>query len=222
MARTKAQDEAQRVRTLKAIENSQNKQITQGAHIPPQNRRAAELAASQAKMAHAQDVLSAVAATFDVMPVKSNHELSERIRQYFAYCQEKEILPTVEGLALFIGYHRSTLFDWKTGRNHGFRDVLESGDTTSDLVKKAIEILACFDGTLAVDGTLNAIPYIYRSQNYYGLQNRQSISVEPPEAPLRPPLTPEEIARNLPELDYTENLPSAFDMEGGGADDAGR
>ena len=103
--------------------------------------------------------------------VKSDEELAERWNQYFKMCAQTGQVPTVEEMAMYTGYTYATVYDWETGRNHGF-----SGDT-SNLVKKAKEYLKMFDAKLVVSGKVNPIVYFFRAKNYYGMQDKQEFEI---------------------------------------------
>lgn len=172
---------------------------TNGGHVPPQNRREQQIMANEDKRNRMAEILRNTAETFLVTPVRSNHELIERIAEYYQFCAKRRMLPTVEGLSLYVGYSRHTLFDWRSGRNKGFSD-LEDGLTTADIVKRGLEVMASLDGSLAMEGIVSAVPYIYRSSNFFQMQQKQTFAMEEADTGLKPPMTPEEIAKNLPEI----------------------
>lgn len=61
-------------------------------------------------------------------PSKYTPDLLVKAREYLdnGYHQQGEVVPTQEGLALFLGIHRSTLHDWKTQEDkQPFSDILE-------------------------------------------------------------------------------------------------
>ena len=170
--------------------------------VPPQNQRDVQIMASEAKRDEAAHVLRSLANVFDVQPVRSNKELRKRIHEYFDYCTEQRVLPTVEGLALYCGYTRYTLHDWQTGKNKGFSDV-EADFTTSNIVKKAVQTLAAFDASLAMSGAVNNVSYIWRSKNFYDMYDSITIKAEPSDT-MRPAMTVEDIAKNLPDISDLE------------------
>lgn len=109
-----------------------------------------------------------------VMPkVQNDAELCERLGQYFKRCIEKEIIPTVEEMWLYTGYHRDWARDVYSGHNKGF------SPETATIIKKAREYLATFDGKAALTGEINPIVYFFRAKNYYGMVDKQEIEVAP-------------------------------------------
>ena len=137
-------------------------------------------------------------------PVQSNAELQERLDEYFQMAQRREIPPTVEEMALYCGYTTEALHGWRNGRRKGFDDEPEPGLTTAHLIKKAMDLMHNVDAVLTEAGKLNTVAYIFRSKNYYGMTDRQEITISPAENSTAP-LSAEEIARRLPDpdADYT-------------------
>ena len=60
-------------------------------------------------------------------PSKLTDALIEQAGRYATkdYRLQGEVIPTIEGLALFLNVSRSTLYNWK-GENQEFLDILES------------------------------------------------------------------------------------------------
>lgn len=142
-------------------------------------------------------VLGEVRKSWYVQPVRSNAELLERLDEYFEMAEGRDIPPTVEEMSLYCGVTSQSFNDWKNGRR-GFRDELESGLTTADICKKAFEIMHTVDAVLTEQGKLNTVAYIFRSKNYYGMRDQQEVVVEAKQR-LDKAMTPEEIAKNLPD-----------------------
>ena len=106
-------------------------------------------------------------------PVKTDDELAERLNFFFTVCAETQQLPTVEKMANCLGYHRSTLYDWESKKTGGL------GDYTSDIIKKAKQILASMDAELAAEGKIQPVVYMFRSKNFYGMSDSQELVVTP-------------------------------------------
>lgn len=105
--------------------------------------------------------------------VKSDEELIYRLDDYFKRCAETGQIPTVEEMAMSTGYTQSTVWDWENGRNKGF-----SG-STSEIIKKAKDILKTFDAKLVISGKLNFLAYCFRAKNYYGMVDKKEYVVTP-------------------------------------------
>ena len=209
MARTKKQDANQK--EIVWLDDSV-KPIPKG---PPQVRGRQQIINDPEAREYGSDVLCDLRKALRMPHVKSNQELLERIDRYFDIVQHRRVPPSVEEMALYCGYSVATLNDWKHGRNHGFSDQPEPGLTTSEIIKKAYDLIHSYHANMAQIGRENPLIYIFRSKCYHNMVEKQEISILPEDNGLRKPLTPEEIARNLPRLDYMDNLPPAFDAGGG-------
>lgn len=131
--------------------------------------------------------------------VKSDEELAERFDTYFRYCAENDVVPTVEEMASYTGYSQATVWDWENGRNKGF------SPQTSEIIKKAKDILKIFDAKMVLAGKIPFLAYCFRSKNYYGMKDQQEIVVAP-KNPLGDEMSTEEIAKRIAEdtNDYIE------------------
>lgn len=105
--------------------------------------------------------------------VKSDEELAERLNDYFMRCAETGQIPTVEEMCLSTGFSQSTCWDWENGRNKGF------SSETSQIIKKAKEMLKTFDAKLVISGKLNFLAYCFRAKNYYGMVDKQEMVLTP-------------------------------------------
>ena len=105
--------------------------------------------------------------------VKSDDELVERLHDYFTHCATTGQVPTVEEMAMSTGYSISTVWDWEVGRNKGF------SPETSDIIKKAKDVLKTFDAKLVISGKLNFLAYCFRAKNYYGMVDKAEYVVTP-------------------------------------------
>jgi hypothetical protein len=105
--------------------------------------------------------------------VKSDDELVERLHDYFVHCATNGQIPTVEEMAMSTGYSISTVWDWEVGRNKGF------SSETSDIIKKAKDVLKTFDAKLVISGKLNFLAYCFRAKNYYGMVDKAEYVLTP-------------------------------------------
>ena len=105
--------------------------------------------------------------------VKSDDELVERLHNYFNHCATNGQIPTVEEMAMSTGYSISTVWDWEVGRNKGF------SSETSDIIKKAKDVLKTFDAKLVISGKLNFLAYCFRAKNYYGMVDKAEYVLTP-------------------------------------------
>jgi len=136
--------------------------------------------------------------------INDDQQVEDRINYYFEYSAREGLKPTVEGLALAVGVSRSTLWDWETGRSRA-----EFGTSRSDIIKKAKDFIAFLMSDFALDGKIFPATWIFYAKNYFGMKDVQDIQITPNTA-LGDQLTPEEIAKRLPQdipvdVDYTED-----------------
>ena len=113
-----------------------------------------------------------VSRAFDAPP-KNDEELCERLDWFFQTCQETQQLPTVEKMCLALSMPRSTVFDWEAGNTRGL------GPDTSDIIKKAKNLIASMDAELAQEGKIQPVVYMFRAKNYYGMKDQQDVVVTP-------------------------------------------
>ena len=98
---------------------------------------------------------------------KTPQEMEDRITEYFSLCQQAQLNPTVEGLALAVNYDRRSLFEISKGTfNLPFMDI----------IKNAKDFIAGYDAILAASNKMNSAVYCFRSKNFYGM--RDTVQVE--------------------------------------------
>lgn len=199
MARTKKSETQQKEFSFYQDDMTKNK----GG--PPQVRGRREIINNPEARSMIGDVLGEFRKALRMPKVNSNAELMERIDQYFSMAQERQMPSTVEELALYCGYTPAAFWDWKVGRRKGFDDV-EAGFTTAEIIQKTMEVLHGTDVVMAASGKMNPVIYIWRGKNWYGEKDTQEIVIDQGNG-LRPALTPEEIAKNLPDH-------STFNLDG--------
>lgn len=100
---------------------------------------------------------------FDRPHAVTDDDVCDSFNWYFTeYLPKTGAFPTIEGLSLSCGVDRRTLEDWKNGH---------LSDTRSAIVQKAIGILAELDAQLVQNGKIPQVVYIFRSKNFYGMQD---------------------------------------------------
>lgn len=122
---------------------------------------------------------------------KDTSEMSLLIENYFEDCAELGLRPTIRGLASALGTTYNTMNDWENGS----RDAV-LGSSCSVIIKNAKQFIAQYDELMAVEGIDNPILYMFRAKNYYGMQDKQDISITP-RAGIQPELTMDEIRKKL-------------------------
>lgn len=114
--------------------------------------------------------LSKVMRWYGIGRVKAadDDEIERRTAEYFQFCVDHDERPTVESYCLCLGYARNTVFEWEG-----------KGDRRANIIKAAKEAMAALDAGMVLDGKLQAIPWIFRAKNYYGMRDQQEIVLEP-------------------------------------------
>ncbi|MDF2523653.1 MAG: hypothetical protein K0R31_1294 [Clostridiales bacterium] len=140
---------------------------------------------------------------FPKINLDSDDAVQERIGLYFDYCMEQGLKPNVEGLSLAIGIDRRTLWDWETGNTR-----TSSGSRRSDIIKKAKDYIAFLMSDAVMEGQINAICWIFYAKNYFGMKDTQEFEIKA-NSQLTPTLSPEEIAKQIPqdipiEIDWSD------------------
>ena len=125
------------------------------------------------------------------------------IDNYFSDCVDLEIRPTIRGLASALGTTYNTLSGWENGERDG-----KLGNSCSLIIKKAKQFIAEFDEMLAMEGIDNAILFMFRAKNYYGMRDLQDIQLTA-NTQLQPTMSMQEIADKVAkdvviDTDYSE------------------
>lgn len=95
----------------------------------------------------------------------TDEQVCESFNWYFQeYLPKTGAFPTIEGLSLSCGVNRNALESWARGE-------YKSSPERSCIVQKAIAILAELDAQLVQNGKIPQVVYIFRSKNFYGMQD---------------------------------------------------
>ena len=117
------------------------------------------------------------------MPKVDLHDpkaVHDRLCEYFAIYGEADLKPTVAGMAMALGVDRRRLWaianDQPTGGN-GYK--LNLPPETTDLVKKAYEILETSMENYANAGKINPVMAIFMMKNHFGYQDKTEYVLTP-------------------------------------------
>lgn len=104
--------------------------------------------------------------------IETVEELREGIERYISYIEAKaadgvRLIPDVEGLALFLGVARSTLFEWQKSRPGEF----------SDTIKAAFNAIAAYKKQLALNGKIPPIVFATDFNNNHGYVQQHNIDI---------------------------------------------
>lgn len=167
----------------------------------PRTRHRKGILEDPAKRKTAGELLYELCKDMKLPRCKSNAEFVERIEEYFVMISAKEFYPTIEHLALYCGYSTRGFLELRNGNRRGHTDKTEMGDTTQEIVNRAVEAVHAFDAGMAYKGEVNFLTYCFRSKNYYNMHDKTEIAIGPSDR-LSKPQTPEEIAAMLPDAQY--------------------
>ena len=103
--------------------------------------------------------------------VTSDEELVARLDEFFHECAEQGKIPTMEEMEICTGYSHGGLSDIRNGKNRGF------SPETKNILRRAQEFMKTFDAKLVLTGEVNPILYFFRAKNYYGMADKQEITV---------------------------------------------
>lgn len=127
----------------------------------------------------------------------TDDEVCDALNWYFKeYLPKTGAFPTVEGASLACGVDRKTFEGWARGE-------YQSSDMRSAIAQKAIGILAELDAQLVQSGKIPQVVYIFRSKNFYGMQD--AVKVEHVSAKSDAE-TPEQLAAK-----YADVIPADFE-----------
>ena len=127
----------------------------------------------------------------------SDEEVEQRINEYFEYCIEAQLRPTVEGLGLAIGVNRSTLYNWEVKKTRAGLN-----DFRYNIIKKAKDYIAFLMSDLVMENKINPVTCIFYAKNYFQICDRQVV-VLTPNNPLGENANQDEIQQRL--LEATAN-----------------
>lgn len=126
--------------------------------------------------------------------VADEQELVQRLDDYFTYCANNSIIPTVEEMSLYLGYSVKGLWEIEQGNS------MRLGANASEIIKKAKSFIQTFDAKLVICGQLNFLAYCFRAKNYYGMVDRKEVEIAGNSNPLGDLADPEVLAAKLAEI----------------------
>lgn len=98
----------------------------------------------------------------------SSLEVTEKeVDDYFQLCSDKEVVPTITTLALWLGVNKDTIYAHANNSSSPF----------SDLFKNVISYCHSLIQNGAIDGKINPVTYFFISKNDYGMRDDKNITV---------------------------------------------
>lgn len=126
-----------------------------------------------------------------------NLEVTEKeIDDYFQLCSDKEVVPTITTLALWLGVNKDTIYEHANNSSSPF----------SDLFKNVISYCHSLMQNGAIDGKINPVTYFFISKNDYGMRDDKNITVT---AQQGSNINTQETADALRKQIEEENIPNA-------------
>jgi hypothetical protein len=161
--------------------------IDSGTEIVKQKRKPAGMAAALAgDLGQEPGDNTKIVATnmkfFDMprVDLKNPDAVRERLCEYFKIYGEADLKPTVAGMAMCLGINRRTLWsianDQPSGGN-GYKMILP--EETTNLVKKAYEMLEMSMENYANAGKINPVMAIFMMKNHFGYQDKTEYVLTP-------------------------------------------
>lgn len=109
-------------------------------------------------------------------PVKSEDEMIERLDFFFTQCEQNQQIPTIEKMALCLGYTTN-------GLNKIYYETEDTPKWVTPesrrILQKAKQTIAAMDADLVQEGKIQPVVWMFRAKNYYGMRDQQEIVVTP-------------------------------------------
>lgn len=128
---------------------------------------------------------------------KSVDQLEKDIGDFLNLCQKTTTIPTIMGLATWLGCRRETLYAHANDSRSPFSNTVKN---FIDLCHMSLE-----NGT--IDGKVNPVTYIFMGKNYFGLSDSKDIKVSATNDQSAP--NAEETANALRKQLEEETIPNA-------------
>ena len=101
---------------------------------------------------------------------ETDKEVSDRIYEYFSYCEKTGMRPGVELLCLFLGVSRTTLWNWENG--------IKCTQTRQEMIVHAKSMIAAFLEQSHLQGKLNPASAIFLCKSWLGYSEDVTIKLE--------------------------------------------
>ena len=139
-----------------------------------------------------------------------NAQVSQRIGEYFQICEQREMKPSLSGMAMALGVDRDTVRRWAAGAIPGKpKDVCGT-------IKKAYQILNFMIEEYMQNGKINPVSGIFLMKNNFGYRDQTEVVVTPNQVNADVPTQAEIEARYrdaLPPADEGENETDTFTQQ---------
>lgn len=97
----------------------------------------------------------------------NKEKLQVELNSYFDLCDKTDTVPSITGIAMWLGCNRDTIYAHANNSNSPF----------SDIFKNVINFchLTIENGT--IDGKINPVTYIFLAKNYFNMEDSKQITV---------------------------------------------
>lgn len=135
---------------------------------------------------------------YDLPPIDISdaQQVDKRIHEYFNFCVQQDVKPSVPGMGLWLGVDGSTVRKWRAG---DFRAT-----THFAVINKAMQVLEMLWNDWMQNGKINPASGIFIAKNMFGYKDTQDV-VLTPNSPLDDGVSPAAIAdkykESVPDLD---------------------
>lgn len=107
--------------------------------------------------------------------IEDAQQVEDRVKWYFRHCAEKELKPSVAGLAVALDVDRRTLYNWANGETRNTQKHFLT-------IKRAINIILYNLEIYSQDGKMNPAIAIFLLKNHGGYTDVQQLTVEAKQA----------------------------------------
>lgn len=101
--------------------------------------------------------------------IQDAKECAQRLNFFFNKCLKTGEYPTVEKMAIALGSHVREVYEWEVHN--------AMGSEVSYMIRRAKNMIAAVDAELASQGYMNTVIYIFRSKNFYGMQDQAKVEI---------------------------------------------
>lgn len=112
--------------------------------------------------------------------IRDEVAVQERLNEYFNLMAEKDMKPTIAGIAMALGTTRQTLWAIKNNQPMGGNGNLPNmPPAVTDLIKKAYLLMENLWENYMVNGKINPVTGIFLGKNNYGYQDKTEYVLTP-------------------------------------------
>lgn len=114
-------------------------------------------------------------AIYNLPAIDTNDEeqVRQRIGEYFKLCEEREMKPSVSGMAMALGTDRRRLWEWVNGAGTA------KPKAVTDTIKRAYQILNFMIEEYMQNGKINPVSGIFLMKNNFGYADKSEVVVTP-------------------------------------------